>query len=395
MLAKNEKFMLDFIKEVCEKIGPRPACSEEERRCASLLEERLKEFSDFTKIDRFYCHPGAYKASFRWPILIYVASIPFYYFIPVVSVILTSFALLILFGETAQNREIIDFIFEKKESTNVIAKIKPKKEVKGIIILSGHHDSNVEFPLGRKYGSKINIFMSSPIFFNILLLIASITRTAIQLSQLITFITICFFIATIPYFLFLYKYIISDIPVIGANDNLSALAVCLAVAKHFSHDKNRLKNSELWIVSFGCEEIGIRGSKRFVSKYLNEIKDAYHINLDLVGEKGCRLFIDTKEEMGTIKLLPEVYNIIENAAKKIGKTVEKKGILSFTDSMSFVKKGIKSAGIVALQPNGDMPRFYHTTNDIFDIIDPNLLRDCLKICIQTIQDIDENISKRF
>ena len=84
-----------------------------------------------------------------------------------------------------------------------------------------------------------------------------------------------------------------------------------------------------------------------------------------------------------------------NAAKKIGKTVEKKGILSFTDSMSFVKKGIKSAGIVALQPNGDMPRFYHTTNDTFDIIDPNLLRDCLKICIQTIQDIDENISKRF
>lgn len=390
-----ENFMLDFIREVSETIGPRPACSKEEEKCAYLLQSKLDGLSDSVQIDKFYCHPGAYKASFRWPVLLYLISVPSYILLPIVSCALTLFALVILLGETAQNYEIIDFLFKKKSSTNFIAKIKPIEETKNIIIISGHHDSNVEFPLGRKYGDKINIFMSTPIFFSLFLLVISVIKIFVPLSPLISDIILGFLLATIPYFLFLYKNIISNKPVIGANDNLSALSVTLGIANYFSSKKTKLRNSELWIVSFGCEEIGIRGSKRFVCTYFNDIKNAYHINLDLVGEIGCQPYINTKEEMGLIKLSSEICNVVEDAAKKTNIPIQKGGILSFTDSMSFAKKGIKSAGIIALQPDGSMPKFYHTTNDIIDIIDPKLLRNCLEICIQVICSIDEKTLKHF
>ena len=39
---KHEDFRVDFIKEVCEKIGAKSPCSKEEGQCVQFLEKRLK-----------------------------------------------------------------------------------------------------------------------------------------------------------------------------------------------------------------------------------------------------------------------------------------------------------------------------------------------------------------
>jgi Zn-dependent M28 family amino/carboxypeptidase len=178
----------------------------------------------------------------------------------------------------------------------------------------------------------------------------------------------------------------------GANDNLSALAVCLTAAQYFSDVKNKLTHSELWIVSFGCEEIGERGSKRFVTKYLDRIKNAYSINLDLVGERDCHMHVVTKEEMGAIKLSSEVCDILQNASKKVNIPVTRGPVMCFTDSMAFSMKKVKSAALVGLLSDKNMPRFYHTINDTIENIDPKVMRECLEICLQSIYDIDSNYS---
>ena len=113
----------------------------------------------------FYCRPGAYRAMFHWPILFYILALPFFFFYPVISLILASFVIIILVGNEIYNLEIIDPLFKKQKSTNVIAKIKPSKEMKNIIILSGHHDSNWEFPFGKRFGTKVSIFMVLPYSF--------------------------------------------------------------------------------------------------------------------------------------------------------------------------------------------------------------------------------------
>jgi hypothetical protein len=122
--------MVNFIKEVCEKIGPRSPCSKEEEHCAQFMVKRLKKFCDEAWIDDFYCRPGAYRAMFHWPILFYIIAIPFFLFYPWISLILTSFVVIILVGNEIYNKEIIDPLFKKQRSTNVIAKIKPSKEKK-------------------------------------------------------------------------------------------------------------------------------------------------------------------------------------------------------------------------------------------------------------------------
>jgi len=389
---EHEDFMVNFIKDVCEKIGPRSPCSKQEEQCAQFLEKNLKKFCDETQIDDFYCRPGSYKPMFHWPILFYIIAIAFFFFYPIISLILTSFVITILVGNEIYNLEIIDPLFKKQKSTNVIAKIKPLKEKKNIIILSGHHDSNWEFPMGKRFGNKVSFFMVLPIIFNPLLLIFSIIKIFIPLSFLVEIILLAIMIAPVPILIPFGIKVISKTPVMGANDNLSALAICLSTAQYFSDQKNKLNNSELWIVSFGCEEIGIRGSKRFVSKYYDTIKDAYSINLDLVGGKDCLPQIDTKEEMGAIKLSPEICDILENASKKLNIPVKRGPVMCFTDSMAFSMKKIKSAALVGLLPDGSMPSLYHTTNDTVENINPKLMRECLEICLQAIYDIDSKFS---
>ena len=389
---KQEDFMIDFIKKVCNEIGPRSACSKQETQCANLLNQQLKTFCDETSIDEFLCSPGAYRAMFHWPVILYITAIPFYIFFPLVSILLTIFALIILVGNEIYNMETIDIFFKKEKSTNFIAKIKPVKEIKNIIILSGHHDSNWEFPLGKKLGTKVSIFMTLPLLFNSILFILSITEIVTTLPELLNyaFLTILIIAAIImvPFFI----KVISKTPVPGANDNLSALAVCLAATEYLSKQKNKLKHSEIWFVSFGCEEIGIRGSKRFVLKYFENIKNAFHINFDLVGEKGCELYIDKKEEMGFIKLSPEVCDILENAGKKIGIPMKQISVMCFTDAMAFAMKKLRTASIVCFKPDGKMPSFYHTVDDKPENVDPHLLRKCLEVCLQAVYDIDSKFS---
>jgi hypothetical protein len=389
---KHEDFMVDFIKEVCEKIGPRAPCSKEEEQCAQFLVKNLKKYCDNAWSEDFSCHPGAYRAMFHWPILFYILAIPFFPFYPVISFILASFIVIILVGNEIYNLEIIDPLFKKQKSTNVISKIKPLKETKNIIILSGHHDSNWEFPFGKRFGTKVSFFMVLPLIFNPLLALFSIIKISMSIPLVVEVILLVILVAPIPILIPFGIKVISKTSVMGANDNLSALAVCLTAAQYFSDVKNKLTHSELWIVSFGCEEIGERGSKRFVTKYLDRIKNAYSINLDLVGERDCHMHVVTKEEMGAIKLSSEVCDILQNASKKVNIPVTRGPVMCFTDSMAFSMKKVKSAALVGLLPDKNMPRFYHTINDTIENIDPKVMRECLEICLQSIYDIDSNYS---
>jgi aminopeptidase YwaD len=389
---KDKNFMVGFIKDICETIGPRRPCSVEERQCAQFLVKHLEKYCDEAWSEDFFCRPGAYRVMFHWPILFYIFALPFLFFYPLVSLLIATFVIIMLVGNEIYNVELIDLLFKKQKSTNVIAKIRPSKEIKNIIILSGHHDSNWEFPFGKRFGTKVSIFMVLPLIFNPLLALFSILKMTIPIPLITNIILFVIMVAPIPILIPFGIKVISKTSVMGANDNLSALAVCLSAAHYFSDSNNKLMHSEVWIVSFGCEEIGIRGSKRFVTKHLEEIKKAYSINLDLVGEKNCHMNIVTKEEMGAIKLSKEIGDILQNASRKANVPVTRGPVMCFTDSMAFSMKKVKSAALVGLLPNQNMPRFYHTLNDTPENIDPAVMGECLELCLQAMYDIDAKFS---
>jgi len=325
---------------------------------------------------------------FHWPILLYILALPFLFFYPFVSLFIATLVVIYLITNEIYNMELIDPLFKKEPSTNVIAKIRPSQETQNIIILSGHHDSNWEFPFGKRFGTKVSIFMVLPLIFHPLLALFSIISLVIPLSLIGKLLLFVIVIAPVPIMIPFGLKVISKTSVMGANDNLSALAVCLSAARYFSLPTNKLKHSELWIVSFGCEEIGIRGSKRFVMKYREQLKHSYSINLDLVGEQECHMNVVTKEEMGAITLSPEICDILQEASKKVGIPVTRGPVMCFTDSMAFSMKKLKSAALVGLLPDQNMPRFYHTRDDTLEHIDSTVMARCLEICLQAIYDID-------
>jgi hypothetical protein len=389
---KEKDFMFGFIKEVCETIGPRRPCSIEEKQCTEFLVKHLGKYCDEAWSEDFFCRPGAYRVMFHWPILFYIFALPFLFFFPLVSLLVAIFVVIMLVANEIYNFEFIDVLFKKQKSTNVIAKIKPLKETKNIIVLSGHHDSNWEFPFGKRFGTKVSIFMVLPLIFNPLLVLFSTLKILIQIPLVADIILFVIMVAPVPILIPFGMKVISKTSVMGANDNLSALAVCLSTARYFSESKNKLTHSEVWIVSFGCEEIGIRGSKRFVTKYLERIKNAYSINLDLVGGKDCHIHVVTKEEMGAIKLSTEICDILQDASRKVNIPVTRGPVMCFTDSMAFSMKKVKSAALLGLLPDQNMPRFYHTIDDTPENTDPAVMGKCLEICLQAMYDIDAKFS---
>ncbi len=69
--------MKDFILEFCEKIGPRSPCSNNESKAAKLFYNKLKALGYNVKTEEFTVHPGAYKASFRLPMILFILTIIF------------------------------------------------------------------------------------------------------------------------------------------------------------------------------------------------------------------------------------------------------------------------------------------------------------------------------
>jgi hypothetical protein len=66
--------------------------------------------------------------------------------------------------------------------------------------------------------------------------------------------------------------------------------------------------------------------------------------------------------------------------------------MCFTDSMAFSMKKIKSAALVGLLSNQNMPQYYHTIDDTPENVDPAVMGQCLEICLQAMYDIDAKFS---
>jgi Zn-dependent M28 family amino/carboxypeptidase len=181
----------------------------------------------------------------------------------------------------------------------------------------------------------------------------------------------------------------------GAVDNLSAVAVILGIGRYLKkHNELIPPNTEIRIISFGCEEAFLRGAYRYVETHLEELKkyDAECVNLDAIQNNDYLTFSDKEPTTRTIHS-EEVVQKLVNAAELVGvKThiaglgggsfVEKiAGLMSGgTDAAAFSKSKIKASTITGLSLL-QMVNFYHQETDTPDKIEPGVLEKALKICL--------------
>ena len=71
----------------------------------------------------------------------------------------------------------------------------------------------------------------------------------------------------------------------GAADNLSACAVAAAMCRFLVENPASIPDdTEIRFITFGSEEAGLRGSRRYVERHLDELKrlDARVLNYEMI-----------------------------------------------------------------------------------------------------------------
>jgi hypothetical protein len=388
--------MQTHIEGICERIGPRPPCSEGERKLGEYVKAHWERLSDQTVLEPFTCHPDAYPATFRWPIALFILSLCLYHLLPFLSLLCSTLSVLILVLNLMLNVELIDRLFPEKSSCNVFTKFDPQASPDRTVVFSCHHDAHVAFPILNRFGAKYSLFMAMVVFSNVILLLLALFAVLFSVTapepllrgyQKVAFPVLLLLTATIPLQLYTFLRVLSDRPVLGANDNLTGVAVCLALAEYLSEAENRPKRTAVWLASFGCEEIGIRGSKRFVRSHRKSVLDAYVLNLDMVGGKGTMLRVVTKEEKNLVPLSRKMVRLLEHVARENRIPLETGPIIAFTDAMAFARKGIEATSLTALDKSG-IVNTYHSVGDTPDNLDFDLVFDSYRLCIAFLKHID-------
>ncbi|MHA1798780.1 MAG: M28 family metallopeptidase [Candidatus Helarchaeota archaeon] len=390
---KEEDFMFNFIDEICKSIGGRLAFSEKEKEGAEFIKNEFKKYCDETLIEKFSARTGPFQLDFRVSVISYIISVLIYFVIPWISLILMSFCITTILCMNIWNIRILYLFGSVKESQNVIGRIKPKTEIKKIIIFGSHVDSANELTLVHKFQYKFIYFVIIGLFLMIFVVVISIIKLAIGLFQFVIIgfdlfglISIFGILGVFPlYFMVNYKIIVE-----GANDNLSGVAICLNLMRKFKQDPPN--NVELRFIAFGAEEGGRIGSNAYVKRHEKELSNSYTINFDTVGGKGPGKLVIIRKEV-TVPHSEEVINLLSEAAKKAGHPMDYISIplAGGTDSWAFSKRGLKASAIYT-KAETIVPKGWHVREDTPDIIDKKKLKICSDVGAQFVRIIDESLN---
>jgi hypothetical protein len=415
---EDSTYMYDLIEEIINKCGPRMPCSPQEHKAATLIRNEMDKTCDSSETEKFHCHPRAFLGFIRVIIVLTLVSfilffllplnLPFYWILglTISSFILSLLSILILWNEFFNYREFIDPLFKRKESQNVIGKFKPNGELKKILIFSGHHDSALQFNLLKslKIGYPIMIFVGLIVLFLWFItsgLIFILSFVYLYAFQGFFIFSIVLFIIGIPPLISLFFFVSSGekankVP--GAVDNLSAVGIVLGLGRYLQKNKHLIpNNTEIRLISFGCEEAGLRGAYRYVERHLDELMEynAECVNMDAIQTPQSISIINFEPSTRT-KHSEIVVNKLIKAAQNAEINIKSSSlggsgsfekifgqITGGTDATAFSKSNIKAANISAMNLK-KMLEFYHQPGDTPDKIEKGALENVLKICLNYI-----------
>jgi hypothetical protein len=380
----------EFIAEICDEVGPRLGTSTAEAEAGLRIREEYERYCDSTFLEEFSCHPAAFLDVVRVSVTFYIIGVLFYLVWPLLTALFAALALLLFALEMMSLREVVDPLFPKRTGTNIYGKILPQSSSKQVVLISGHHDSAYEFPIYERLKRRFPYFIFLTIGLGVATIVLGFLRFLILL--LLPGLRIWFdwlfvipIVSAAPMLVFAFRLRSSSV-VLGANDNLSGVAVTLGVGERLK--QKPLKHTEVWLVSFACEE-NMRGSKRFAELHGEGLQDAYLLNFDSVGAGS--LYVLTAEPMYLTKLTSELCDLVVEASNIAGLDVAS-GVPSFggTDASSFIKAGLRAVSVVGIGPDGFIAN-WHSLNDTPDMIDEGVLVDAVRLAVAFLEHLDQSL----
>ena len=180
-------------------------------------------------------------------------------------------AVLLFLVEFVFGFELVDPLFKKKKSINVIGTLRKPgtAHVKQLLILSGHHDSAFEFTWLRLTGYGFFILNVTWLISLASVLVMNLNSTngvitgqdGLVRTGTISWVLLIFPIApSIIYAIFFTRGRENGGTVPGAADNLSACGLVVAMCKFLVNNPAYIPpDTEIRFITFGSEEAGVRG----------------------------------------------------------------------------------------------------------------------------------------
>jgi len=408
----DAQYAYEIVKTICTEVGPGLPGSPQERERAAILERELESHlgAGNVVVEEFTVAPGAFLGSL--PIaalltlmaaLLNISMGRFTGLSPWVTAIaalaFSIISLVLVLVEFMLYFELVDPFFKKKQSVNVIGTLrKPGTEdVKRLLILSGHHDSALENTWLRFLGYGF-MLASATLFIGFITMLA---MCSIQLAGMIAGNAGTVRIGTVGWVLLAYPIVPSIIfamffnmgrknggTVPGAVDNLSACALAVAMCRFLVKNPSYIPpDTQIQFVSFGSEEAGLRGSRRYVERHLDELKrlDARLLNFEMVAHPEITIL--TSDVTGSVKNSPEMVKSVVAAAERAG--VPYKVGSAFlgvaTDAGSFSQTGLKATTLLPFKMPQQMVAFHHQRWDGPEVLTIEPLLNVLKLALEWVR----------
>ena len=406
-------YALDMVKAICTEVGPGLPGSSQERERAAIIARELESHlgAGNVVVEEFTVAPGGFLGWIPWSaFLTLVAALlnismgrftgisP--WLTAIAALALSIIAVLPVIFEFIFYFEFVDPLFKKKQSVNVIGTLrKPGTErVKRLLILSGHHDSALENTWLRFLGYGFFVVTLTLVLGPIAMLSMSIIQMAgvitgdaeIVRTGTLGWILLAYPIA--PYVVFAMFFNMGrrnggTVP--GAADNLAASALAVALCRFLVNNPSYIPaDTEIRFVSFGSEEAGLRGSRRYVERHLDKLRrlDARLLNFETVAHPEIAIL--TSDVNGTVKHSPEMVQSVVAAAGRAGVPYKvKPGQVGTggSDAASFSQAGLKATTLMPFKMPQQMVAFYHQKWDRPEVLTMEPLLNVLKLALEWVR----------
>lgn len=366
--------------------GPRPSLSDSSREFAEKLSSIFSSLGVESRTECFSGNRDGIAGLFRiTPLFLAFSSAFLLLGLPYLSLLSVLFLLYAFYKNIVRGE---DFIFSRKgDGKNVIGEINPTGDVGFTVMLSSHLDSaKVEEGIGLRKSSYLVIFSIAYFavlsFFQILheILVGSLFR--FNVPSVISAIFIAFgILLTVLSFRVKEK---GERYSPGVGDNLSGIAVTLAILKYFS--KKKLRSVRVMASVFDGEEVGSLGAKAYFKG--NEEKIDALINIDSIYSEDD-LYLMKKDGFGFVQLDKKFSSELSSLLFGMGYKVKLQDpgyMFSTSDASASARAGIPSATISSIAPGVDNPS--HSDDDVISAVSEYALERVIVMIMKYIEGKD-------
>ena len=404
----HAQYMADEIKHVCTTMPKRDPGSDGERMACEYFADVLKNQCgcERSEVEHYKENPGSFMGWIYITVTCALLGMISFFFIPVLGVILYVLGFAIMFLQFGFYKKVVDKLFPEKIGSNVTAIKKCTGEVKGRVFFNGHPDAAWNWPFNHKFNGAvhdavmISAVVGALISFVLCIVATIVTKCYVGVASPLIYGEGLYYtgfavLAFVPSCVAMYYLWDEKTVVDGANDNLTACLISVAILKALHDEGIEFEHTEVGVILTGSEEAGLRGAKAWCEAHKGEFDDVptWIYSFDTIHDPKY-LAVNYRDLNGTVKADKEVSDSFMEAAAELGIHCTKGMVPPFggaTDSAAFAQAGFKATGVTGL--NHIIEKYYHTVYDTYDNLNMQGLADCFAVAVKCLENFDNRFGK--